>query len=223
MHTVAPLRVTVDAMSEVGKALLERARSQQRARVARYRERLKAAAIAERSVALPQSLWAELDAQAAARGLTRALMMQELVADWLARAALPLPAEPAPAARPLASAPPRRRAAEKAKPQCRAPRKKPSLHRQNYEKGRLDAANRLPVLIRFQHIHDYIPWGLRQTLADNGLRKRGKYEWVGRLLPASADRFRDELPKFDGVLEVTGALGEEPHWREKPAGADTRS
>lgn len=91
--------------------------------------------------------------------------------------------------------------------------KEPTARERSFMKAEADAANRVPIRIEFAREHHKIPWGMRQILWDNGIRHR-KDIWRGRLPPDRVEHIRESVGKFDGVLEVTGELGQDPKWEQ---------
>jgi hypothetical protein len=93
------------------------------------------------------------------------------------------------------------------------PNRRLTLHAQAFREAHADAANRLPVLISFPRKSDHNPHGILSRLKDNGLRRRGDYEWVGRLLPAACEDMERAVARLGATFQITGALGEVPLWK----------
>lgn len=88
-----------------------------------------------------------------------------------------------------------------------------TLHARAFRESHADAANRLPVLISFPRKSDHNPHGILSRLKDNGLRRRGDYEWVGRLLPAACEEMARAVARLGATFQITGVLGETPLWK----------
>lgn len=160
----------------------------------------------KRTFRIPRALGVALSAYARRLGVRQSDVLRYCLFEVL-RAT---PASRAPASRKSRkpAAPPRKAGERKAR-KLVIRHARYSIYTKSVDAARADAANRVAVTILFDRKYDYIPWGLRNRLRHNGMRRRLN-QWHGWLRPDAAADIADVVSRYDGVLTISPAAAENP-------------